>query len=182
MNIKGGPAKAMELAKLYQQESMKEERAKIVQMGKSIINAIKNGIILEDGRVRKFDIVDYYSLTALNFNELVYIIRDDLSVSEIKIIRKFQQAYEGVEPITLEMLFQTRRIYNVEFDEYRRIIPGSGREVTNEEKENIYNLMVSYNLPIINEVYEALLERWKHDFLELPTKFNQDGQTLARKK
>ena len=42
--------------------------------------------------------------------------------------------------------------------------------------------MVSYNLPIINEVYEALLERWKHDFLELPTKFNQDGQTLVRKK
>ncbi len=181
MSFNSKAGKGILLEKEYQKEEHKQEKIELVSFGHKIIDAIKNGITYPDGRVRRFDVIDFYRNTTFTMDELFYIIRSELSVENQKIYRKFQQFNDKKEPITLDHLHNHILVYNVKFDENNCIIPGSGREVTNEEKDNLYNMMIEWNLPIYKEVYEAALDRWKNDFLDMPTRFN-DGEPLTRTK
>lgn len=174
--------KAQRIAKKYKEDSMKEEREKLVMLGKLIINAIKNGITHDDGRKRKFDIIDFYITTPLSFNELFYIIRDDLNIDEIRIYRKFQQVNNKNEEINLNQLYTSRQIFGLKFDENGNAIPETGREVTNEEKENLVNYILGAGLPLTNDVYDAALDRWRNDFLKMPTRFNDEDHAEVLKK
>lgn len=151
--------------------------AKIIKNGKNIVNLIVNGIQLENGNTRKFDVVDYLSRTTLKTDEFLKILKGNLSSQEYNVFRRFVNASKFI-PIDTDKLYNSFHACNVQFDKFNNIIPGTGRVIEQHEKENIINYIKKHHLPFTENVYNALFYRWKNGYLQMPTKFNQDNNYL----
>lgn len=142
-----------------------------------MINLIENGIQLENGHIRKFDIIDYLSRTSLRTDEYLKIIKGKVSPHEYYLFKRFASSNMFI-PINTNKLYNTFQSYNVQFDKSNHIIPGTGRIIEKYEKENIINYIKTHHLPFTENVYNALFDRWKKGYIEMPTKFNQDNSYL----
>lgn len=146
----------------------------IIKNGKDIINLMINGIQLENGNTRKFDVIDYFSRTSLKTDEFLKIMKGKLSSQEYNVFQRFVRANKFY-PIDTNKLYSTFQAYNVQFDKSNNAIPGTGRVIEQYEKENIINYIKEHHLPFTQNVYNALFDRWKNGYLQMPTKFNQDN-------
>lgn len=154
-----------ELYDLYskKQELLKTRRYNfILEKSLEIVNLIINGIVV-DGKKRDFDILDYYEHTKMDFNEFLGLIKGKISLSEQKLVMRFVGKYHNNRELKsneISNIYKTQTIIDVEFDKYGNIIPGSGREITTEEKQNVIMYLNSKNIPITNSTYNIAFRRW----------------------
>ena len=162
---------------LDQYFKMREEKRKqifaiIINKIRNMVKGLKEGIILEDGTKRAYDIADYHLSTKLSFNQLEDIAKIYLSPTDYLLIKRFVKKYEKAHPLSLDKLYAEKQVFNAQFDSDGNMI--SGREITKYEKENIVIYMKNKGLPMYREIYNALFLRWKKGYLEMPTKFMID--------
>lgn len=113
---------------------VKRERKKtsnFVNVSKEIADKIRNGV-QENGRTRSFDIIDFYMLTNSTITEVQNELANLPSTSDNNLIKK----YLGKKTDISQNLSASRLIIGVKYDEQGKIIPNSGREITEEEKMN----------------------------------------------
>lgn len=133
---------------------------------KDIAKLIKEGIKLEDGSYREFDMIDLYLYTKLEFNQIRPAINESsLSIEEAKIIRDFLRNNKEYKPLIIEQELKTRTIINPERDKFGNYIEGSGRIITEEEKLSILDWLLKNNIPQDNLMYKAAFKRFKKDKL-----------------
>ncbi len=142
----------------------KHNEAEIVKYARYMLNSIINGVVTEDGRLRNYDVIDYYSNITLSFEEFFNIIKSHLSLNEIRLFKKFCQYNASKEKVLINQFRNTRRIFYAQFDKYGKLIEGSGREIAEEEKAYIENFIKENELPEYQIVYETCIQRLKDYF------------------
>lgn len=166
--------------KNFTKSKSKQIFVSIISNGKKMVNELKNGVLLENGDVRDFDIIDYYNLTTLKLQEFLNIIKSELTPQEIVLYRRFANANGRINTLDLQQLYNQRQVFGVEFDKNNNPIMGTGREIQKEEKENIVNYLKESKLPLTINVYNAAFKRWKNGYLNMPTNFNLDSEQAKK--
>ena len=160
--------------KKYISQNQAQRYAVIVSKGKRIISLILNGIDVDNDKKRPFDIVDYFTFTKILPAQMFNIIKSYLSPKERIIFKKFETRYEKMQNLDLRRLYSAKQVFGAKLDENGNIIEGTGRIITDYEKQNIVIYMKNNNLPLYSSVYQALFLRWQKGYLEMPTKFNEN--------
>ncbi len=160
--------------KAYLKGQKTKRYAIILSIAKKMVLQIKEGVQLEDGTTRKFDFLDYYGMTKLEFEDFLEAIKNNIPFNEFIIIKNFAGNNCSKKPIYLNDICKTVQIFNPEYDKHGNIVEGTGRLVENFEKENIVKYIRKNNLPYTEVVYKALFNRWRNGNIEMPTKFNND--------
>lgn len=127
-----------------------------------VIDLIKNGVV-ENVVKREFDLVDYYKYLPLGFDRMMKIVRESINPDDYKLLGAFVGKYKTERELSdfeINNIYNTKTIINVQFDEENKIIPGSGREITIEEKQNIIKYLKDNNIPVTNKTYNIIYRRW----------------------
>lgn len=142
---------------------------------KKMINQIKNGVE-ENGIIRRFDLVDYYKTTKLTFKEVLEFSNGRLSIEEYKILRTFIVSNCADKKLTnkeLNKLYDSKTIVGVQFDKNGKMIEGSGREITKEDKMNLIYYLKSNNIPVTQKTYNIVYKRWLSGELDVVQEINK---------
>lgn len=137
-----------------------------------VIDLIKNGVV-ENGTKREFDLVDYYKYLPLGFDKQLRMVRDSINQDDYKLLCVYAGSIKNEQLLSdaeIENLYNMKNVVNVKLDEENNIIPGSGREITKEEKQNLINYLEDNNIPVTNKSYNAIYRRWLSGNLVLEEK------------
>lgn len=137
-----------------------------------VIAGIENGVMMEDGNIRPFDIIDYFTLN--NENLYSFIKRADklIAPKEKRALYIFARKSLG-EPMgkfsgklmeataqkNKESVINTKVVCNCEFDDNGKLIPYSGREITLEEKMEIISLLETFDYDFIPNLFNIAVHR-----------------------
>ncbi len=118
----------------------------ILKIGKEIAKFIKTGIKNEDGTLRKFDLLDYYTRIKISPDYLLRLIRKKLSNEEYVLYRTFMARYKNDKGLNIGDTINSKHIIN-------------NREVTFDEKWQAINYLKENNMPITNSLYNSVIKR-----------------------
>lgn len=146
----------------------------LLQTGKSILQQLTRGVALSDGTTRKFDIIDYLLATNLPYNEMLSVLKSgNVPEKDIRPFRIFMSRNKiGTEwaKKEIENTLNNQHIIGIQFDSNNNMIPGSGHELTKEEKTNIMNYVKTQDIPLCNETYRCALKRYQNGYLTFDEK------------
>lgn len=165
---------------LFEQYSsyVDEQQAKrcsfILKRGKSMIEQMNKGVMLNDGTTREFDIIDYLLATELSYNEMLdFLKKGKVPEKDIRAFRIFMNHNKvGIEWTTkeIENTLNNQHMIGIQFDSNNNIIPDSGHEVTREEKTNIMNYIKTQNIPLCSATYNCAFKRYQKGYLAFDEK------------
>lgn len=127
----------------------------LVEKTKKIINMIINGVV-EQERIREFNIVDYYAITKLDFDELEKIASDFCSKDEMKYLKDFIRKNSNLQQLNLQNELNTKQIIK-------------GREITDLEKHKAFEYMKRKKFPYFRKVYSIIIKNYVDGKIDLFT-------------
>lgn len=158
---------------LLLEERRKKEEEYIVNCTKNIIDGINYGYE-ENGIHRDFDVLDYYFITNTSISVLLKMVTSlvsDRDYYTLKKINKYGFRKEN-KPKEFKGVLKEKLIVDIKKDSDGNIIPDSGREILNEEKENVFNFLTENGIPFNNLTYRTAIKRYTKGLLEfhIPTR------------
>ena len=127
-----------------------------------IVYFIKNGVELEDGRVKEFDILDYCKLINLSLENMrCFLNKSNLEMEDLKLIRKFLMQYRNFKMITKNYIYNEKNIV---------LVNDISHEVTIEEKEKVIEYLENNKIPLLNVTYNTALKRFLSNDLNVKQK------------
>ena len=152
----------------------KKRYAIIMDKAKRIILNIKNGIEMEDGTKRPFNIIDYYRSTSMNLEEFFNLIKNELSTDDVRAFRNFASKNNikvwGSKDIG--DYYKTTIRLGVKFDDKNNVIVDSGHVLTLEEKKYILNYITNLKIPICRQTVNII----QQDFLDGKIKMEDEPE------
>ena len=155
---------------------------------------VTNGIELENGEKRNFDLIDYYECTDIPPKKLyVYIsakrvLFGDLSRFDISEVKKYLFKITSnpflQNPINIENKLSENIEYNCKKDENGKLLPGTGETVTEEERVSLIEYLASNNIPLNEGAYSAGIKRIMNKTFDVKDKeiVNKDAKVLKLEK
>ena len=143
-------------------QTNKELYSKYKEKLQKIIDVMSNVIdkeITENGITRKFDIIDYLNITDMEPKDISSVVGKKSRLLFLK-FNKFNEFSFRNEEDFESKVFSEIRIFGAEFDKYNNYIEGTGRLITDEEKQEIINYMNKKNYYKNQYIYNALLKRY----------------------
>ena len=129
---------------------------------------INNGVELENGEIRAFDLIDYYECTNVPPKNLYISINTkkfvphNINTRDLIILKKYLSRVSSnvfnTNPINVEIKLKDV-VKFAQKDENGKIIEGSFREVTEEEKLSLLEYLQTHKVPLIEGTYEAGIRR-----------------------
>ena len=129
---------------------------------KSLLKNINTGIITSDNK-RSFDILDYYLMYKTPLDELSRAIEyKDRTIKheDYLRLRLFISSHMDDKPLDVEKTLETNLEINSKRDSNGFPIPGTGRVINKEEKENIIIYLNENRVPLTNTTYRIALKRY----------------------
>lgn len=123
---------------------------------------------LENDKIRKFDAIDYLSITNLPLSVFSTRALKVLTKKQIVLLKKFRECNIKIEENNnseIAEILKEERIIGFELDKFGKVIEGSGRKITDEEKNNLLDYLKANNIPINRKTYGAALKRYINNFL-----------------
>lgn len=151
-----------------EQESEDNISLEIKLLEEGILNGYE-----ENGLKREFDIIDYLTITKIPTTK---IGKFDLSKINSKARMELHRIKNNFKYINkedkreLKNILETTKIVGVKFDKNGSTIPGSGRTITDEEKNNLIDYLREREIPVNNGTYNALLKRYLNGFIDFTDK------------
>ena len=126
--------------------------AVLINKVNSIADNIINGIELEDGSRRNFEILDYFLSTKLDFNEFIdlYNKNRNIDIESLKAIKIFFAKNKLTNKLNINQELDGRTIFMVDDKPY---------EVSKEEKQTVLNYLGVKDIPLYTKVYKQALRR-----------------------
>lgn len=125
-----------------------------------IAKQIKDGIKDDDGNIRKFELLDYFLNTKLDYSDFIakYINSDKNDKQILKAIKAFfidnkiedYKRYDNGNKINIEQELNGTIIFMKDNEPY---------EVTRKEKEEVINFLQEKEIPLYIKVYKQALKR-----------------------
>lgn len=118
-----------------------------------LLNYIKNGIVLSDGTIKDFDIVDYYNIY---FENICKVYNNENLTTGKPLLKSFivkNLGTDALRPLNNEHKFVAKHQVNdllstdiilfAQFDENNNVIEGTGYKVTEEDKVEAYDYLMN---------------------------------------
>lgn len=105
--------------------------------------------IEDNGQIRNFELLDYFESTKLGLNEFLNIIIKNLSVNELRIVKRFV--------VENSKIIKSRQFTHV--DKLSFLIDGKVESVTIEDEENAISYLKENNIPLMNATYKPAVKR-----------------------
>ena len=131
----------------------KEKYLSIVTQTNRIVNEIINGISLEDGSKREFEILDFYLETNLDFKSFLDAClkkSQPINKDQFKIIRTFINKNKLYTKINIDKELKGTNII---------MIDGKLHEVKEQEKIETIDFLNEHNIPLYVKLYRQALKR-----------------------
>ena len=145
----------------YIQELNNQREINNLETISKIIYLIRYGV-LENDKLRYFDILDYFTMTSLSFKNILELCKKKFRTEDYNYLLVFINKNRKLNLITdknLEKILSEKNIVGVEFDSNNLPITGTGYEVTREEKLEILEELKNQNLPLFYQIYKLALNR-----------------------
>lgn len=129
---------------------------------KSLLNDINKGIGTGDNK-REFDILDYYLMYNAPLDELSRAIEykdRDINYADYLRLRQFISSHMEDKVLDVDKTLQTNLEIDSKRDNRGYPIPGTGRVINKEERENIIFYLEEKSVPLTNETYRIALKRY----------------------
>lgn len=126
-----------------------------------MIYLIKYGV-LENDKLRYFDILDYFTMTNLSFSKVLELCKKNFKPEDYNYLLAFINKNRTLNLITdtnIERILSEKNIVGVEFDSNNMPIIGTGYEVSREEKIEVLEELKSQNFPLFYQLYKLTLNR-----------------------
>lgn len=136
-----------------------------------MINYIENGVPLENGEIRNFDIIDYYFMTNLSYDELYEKIKKNLNLKQIRAFKQFCTNNSLVRVRELEdcgVLLYCKLTIGVQFDSKGNVIPGSGKSVTLDDNVRLLKFLHDNNIPLCAKAMDCAQRRFLAGTITVP--------------
>ena len=152
-----------ELYNYYLNEINRREKIfedNIILSGKQLIEKMDNGIVIENGKSREFDIIDYYLAVKVNPMKLFYILKRVMAISEMGEFKNFARRYSQINDLSytaIQKKFDDLVVYNCKNDSDIE----TGTIITDEQKFALISYFLENNIPITEETYYAGLLRYR---------------------
>mgnify|MGYP005799698995 CR=1 FL=1 len=126
--------------------------AVLINKVNSIADNIINGIKLEDGSRRNFEILDYFLSTKLDFNEFIdlYNKNRNIDIESLKVIKIFFAKNKLTNKLNINQELDGTTIFMIDDKPY---------EVSKEEKQTVLNYLRVKEIPLYIKVYKQALKR-----------------------
>lgn len=148
---------------------------------------LKNGVSLEDGTTREFDLLDYYlnfQILPKDLNDCVKCQTNPINIADYKILRPFiSKLMSPSTQLNIEQIMNATLEVNAQRDENGWPIMGTGRIITSEEKQEVIDFLINNNIPVTTKLYDIALKRYINGIsysIDNSTVQNQE-QTLVKK-
>ena len=148
---------------------------------KKIVSMLKKGIE-ENETKRKFDILDYYQNTKLDFSSLTKIAIQICSKQELNLLKRFikdNSKYTTSVVHIEEKIMKEKVEVHHQLDKNGMPIPGTGEIFDDESKIKIINYLRENNIPLNMKTYTLARRRYINGMLEIKTEKNV--KVLAKK-
>lgn len=125
-----------------------------------VVYNIRNGVN-EDGTVRPYDLLDYYSDFDISLNDLIKYAYKYLNSTDHLQLSLFYSKYKNESVLTnssIKDLFSINMVLFREFDDDGEII-NPGYEVTIYDKERVISELKEREIPLTNITFSLMLER-----------------------
>jgi len=152
----------------FQKEKIYLQSHEIINKVKIMINQIINGVCISETTKRPFDIIDYYKTTTLTYEELLDLVISYLSKEEIIILKEFMlKNRESIELNSYEifLIYESKLIVDAEFDTKGNMIKSSGREITREEKQKVFNFLYENQILVTRKTFNKALDRYLNGYI-----------------
>ena len=138
---------------------------KIEELGDGLINGYE-----ENGKKRNFDIIDYFRITSIPLSNILAITNKKLNNKQFYLLKKLKTNFlqsEKFNSTNIKAIMEEKRVVGIQFDKFGKIIEGTGKEITIEEKEKIIKYLEKNNIPFNRMTYNAVLKRYIDEFINL---------------
>ena len=140
---------------LVSQEN-KDLHGKLISKYRKLVTFLNNTIKENN---KNFDIIDYLNVTDISPEDLVNAINKNGYLD----LRKFHNKYQFIfrDEINFDKEVQNSSIiFNAEFDKNNNYIEGSGREITDEEKQKAIEYIEEHNYYKTQLIYNLIIRKY----------------------
>ena len=130
-----------------------------------LINIIKTN--------KNFTILDYYLITNIDPKKLIPIAKIKLNSKDLKLFYNFineSKTKTVMSEQDKKDILNGKTIIGTKFDKNNNPIPNTGKEITKEEIEQIFNFLKRNKIPIYPRVYKIALKRYANNELDINNK------------
>ena len=138
-----------------------------------LLDGIRNGV-QENGSVREFNLLDYYSCTHKPFKDLKKFTSKYFSSCDVLNLTLFTSKYEKdkiLDEEAIDKIFNTKDYLFCKFDENGKIID-PGYELNSDDKRQIFNLLNEKSIPFTTFTYSLMREKYIQN--EILEKYNKN--------
>ena len=182
-----------ETYKISALEKEEFEKTKQISNGVEVINQLQNGVLLEDGSIRDFDLIDYYEMMNINgfanLSQVSAVITDSgideeglnllkkyISNHQLVGLKIFSQRYledKELTPKDVSIKLNERLEINCQKDKRGIFVRGTGKVISDDEKLAVINYILNKRIPLTDGTYESGLARVKKNVFDLDKAENE---------
>ena len=155
----------------------------IIKNFQKIANLIIEGVSYGNGKRRPFDMIDYYQITSLTPDEIENIGKEALSAKQWTAWKSFKPKTEDNEFIgekRLKAIMESKVEYGAKI-ENKKVIPGTGKILSDEEKTAILNYLKSKKVPFTVRNYLVAQKRYTTGIIEQELLDSQNNNSDDKK-
>ena len=122
---------------------------------------------------KNFTILDYYLITNIDPKKLIPIAKIKLNSKDLKLFYNFineSKTKTVMSEQDKKDILNGKTIIGTKFDKNNNPIPNTGKEITKEEIEQIFNFLKRNKIPIYPRVYKIALKRYANNELDINMK------------
>lgn len=171
-----------ETYKISALEKEEFEKTKQISNGVEVINQLQNGVLLEDGSIRDFDLIDYYEMMNIKPKEAVNLLKKYISNHQLVGLKIFSQRYledKELTPKDVSIKLNERLEINCQKDKRGIFVRGTGKVISDDEKLAVINYILNKRIPLTDGTYESGLARVKKNVFDLDKAENEKIYTLV---
>ena len=143
--------------KIKEKTHCKKETTEYFDNVVEVVKKIRNGVEDNDSNIRKFELLDYFLNTKLDYSEFIntYINSGKSDIDSLSSIKNFFREnilikYSNKDKINIEKELNGTTIFMLNDEPY---------EVTRKEKEEVINFLQERGIPLYIKVYKQALRR-----------------------
>ncbi|HOZ88762.1 MAG TPA: hypothetical protein PK737_00810 [Bacilli bacterium] len=150
-------------------QNIKNQASIMGKLGK-VIAGLTNGILINDEQTRPFDLIDYYLITSMPLDTFYGICAEHLNANELKLVKKFFRKYRDdsyLTPPEIQKIMMDRDEVTTTKDENGFPIAGTGRIISEKEKQAIIDYLRRNKIVVTNCTYNIAFRRYILGTLEI---------------
>lgn len=159
---KNNPVLFKKYVTMIQRENERKSNEYVAKINEMMFY-MENGIPVDDGDNRSFDLLDYFLFTTMDYNKMIRLLDIVMKDKDSRPMRTFitkNKVIREAIPVTVHSILNEHLEIGVKKDERGNLLVGSGSIITEEEKKYIIHYLNRNQIPFHYQLYQLALTRY----------------------